>query len=96
MLNNPLVYVDPGGFQEVIPEGGARAPLAAGAEFTSEELGLPPIEIELVLPEHEARSDAGTSTTAAETGGAMPPVDVSVLGTSAGFVPQPVTTAPMD
>ena len=30
------------------------------------------------------------------SGGAMPPVDVSVLGTSAGFVPQPVTTAPID
>ncbi|WP_234024072.1 RHS repeat-associated core domain-containing protein [Sorangium cellulosum] len=96
VLNNPLVYVDPGGFQEAIPEGGARAPLAAGAEFTSEELGLPPIEVELVLPEHEARSGDGTSTMAAETGGAVPPIDVGVVGTSAGFVPQPVTTAPID
>ncbi|WP_199789537.1 DUF2380 domain-containing protein [Sorangium cellulosum] len=96
VLNNPLVYVDPGGFQEAFPEGGARAPLAAGAEFTLEELGLPPIEVELVLPEHEARHGDGANTMAAETGGAVPPIDVGVLGTSAGFVPQPVTTAPID
>ncbi|AUX49123.1 uncharacterized protein SOCE26_106680 [Sorangium cellulosum] len=98
VLNNPLVYVDPGGFQEAFPEAGARAPLAAGAEFTSEELGLPPIEIEVLapLPGHEARHGDGANTVAAETGGAVPPVDVSVLGTSAGFVPQPVTTAPID
>ncbi|KYF87627.1 hypothetical protein BE18_29000 [Sorangium cellulosum] len=31
---------------------------------------------------------------AAETGGAMPPVDVSTTGSSSGHVPQPVSTAP--
>ncbi|MGK3969348.1 RHS repeat domain-containing protein [Sorangium sp. So ce118] len=94
VLNNPLAYVDPGGFQEALPEDGARSPLPAGAEFTSEQLGLPPIEIELVLPlpGHEARSDA--NTTAAETGGAAPPIDVSVVGTSSGFVPQPALSSP--
>ncbi|MGK3979631.1 RHS repeat-associated core domain-containing protein [Sorangium sp. So ce118] len=98
VLNNPLAYVDPGGFQEALPEDGARSPLPAGAEFTSEELGLPPIEIELVLPVpgHEARSDADTNTMAAETGGAAPPIDVSTTGSASGYVPQPVTTAPLD
>ncbi|XXT16045.1 RHS repeat-associated core domain-containing protein [Sorangium sp. So ce429] len=96
VLNNPLAYVDPGGFQEALPEDGPRSPLPAGAEFTSEELGLPPIEIELVLslPGHEARSDADTNTAAAETGGAVPPIDVSVIGTSSGFVPQPALSSP--
>ncbi|MGK3970050.1 RHS repeat-associated core domain-containing protein [Sorangium sp. So ce118] len=98
VLNNPLAYVDPGGFQEALPEDGARSPLPAGAEFTSEQLGLPPIEIELVLPVpgHEARSDADTNTMAAETGGAAPPIDVSTTGRASGYVPQPVTTAPND
>ncbi|MGK3962803.1 RHS repeat-associated core domain-containing protein [Sorangium sp. So ce118] len=98
VLNNPLAYVDPGGFQEALPEDGARSPLPAGAEFTSEQLGLPPIEIELVLPVpgHEARSDADTNTMAAETGGAAPPIDVSTTGSASGYVPQPVTTAPID
>ncbi|XXT19204.1 RHS repeat-associated core domain-containing protein [Sorangium sp. So ce429] len=98
VLNNPLTYVDPGGFQEALPEDGARSPLPAGTEFTSEQLGLPPIEIELVLPApgHEVRSDADTNTTAAETGGAAPPIDVSTTGSASGYVPQPVTTAPID
>ncbi|MGK3959481.1 RHS repeat-associated core domain-containing protein [Sorangium sp. So ce118] len=98
VLNNPLAYVDPGGFQEALPEDGARSPLPAGAEFTSEQLGLPPIEIELVLPipGHEAGSDADTNTMAAETGGAAPPIDVSTTGRASGYVPQPVTTAPID
>ncbi|WP_437516464.1 hypothetical protein [Sorangium sp. So ce1099] len=98
MPNNPLAYVDPGGFQEALPEDGARSPLPAGAEFTSEQLGLPPIEIELVLPVpgHAARSDADTNTMAAEAGGAAPPIDVSTTGRASGYVPQPVTTAPID
>ncbi|WP_275936164.1 RHS repeat domain-containing protein, partial [Sorangium cellulosum] len=98
VLNNPLAYVDPGGFQETLPRDGADSPLSAGAEFTSDELGLPPIEIELVLPlpKHGARSEADTNTIAAETGGAVPPIDVSTTGSASGHVPQPVTTAPID
>ncbi|WP_437732665.1 RHS repeat-associated core domain-containing protein [Sorangium sp. So ce1335] len=98
VLNNPLAFVDPGGLQEALPRDGAHAPLPAGAEFTSDELGLPPIEIELVLPvpKHGARSGADTNTMAAETGGATPPVDVSTTGSASGYVPQPVTTAPID
>ncbi|XXS76933.1 RHS repeat-associated core domain-containing protein [Sorangium sp. So ce131] len=90
VLNNPLVYVDPGGFQEAIPE--------AGAEFAMEELGMAPIVIDVIgqLPEDEGRADEDANAMAAETGGARPPNDVGVLGTSAGFVPQPVTTAPVD
>ncbi|WP_437484568.1 RHS repeat-associated core domain-containing protein [Sorangium sp. So ce1014] len=93
VLNNPLAYVDPSGFQEALPEDGA-----AGAEFTSDELGLPPIEIELVLPSSArgARSDAEPNTMASETGGAVPPIDVSTTGSASGYVPQPVTTAPID
>ncbi|WP_437877898.1 RHS repeat domain-containing protein [Sorangium sp. So ce513] len=98
VLNNPLAYVDPGGFQHAPPEDGAHSPPPPGAEFTSDELGLPPLEIELVLPlpKHGARSGAHTSTVAAETGGAVPPIDVSTTGSASGHVPQPVTTAPVD
>ncbi|AUX35802.1 MULTISPECIES: RHS repeat-associated core domain-containing protein [Sorangium] len=97
VLNNPLAYVDPGGFQQALPEAGARSPLPAGAEFSLEVLDLPPIGLELIVrpvPEPEARAGADTNTVAAETGGAMPPVDVSTTGSASGYVPQPVSTAP--
>ncbi|AUX30840.1 MULTISPECIES: RHS repeat-associated core domain-containing protein [Sorangium] len=99
VLNNPLAYVDPGGFQEALPEAGARSPLPAGAEFTWQVLDLAPIGLKLsVVPssEHEARADADSNIVAAETGGAMPPIDVSTTGSASGYVPQPVTTAPID
>ncbi|WP_437608238.1 RHS repeat-associated core domain-containing protein [Sorangium sp. So ce834] len=99
VLNNPLAYVDPGGFQEALPEDGARSPQPPGAEFRWEVLDLSPIRLKLsVVPssEHEARADTATSTVAAETGGAVPPIDVSTTGSASGHVPQPVTTAPID
>ncbi|XXY20353.1 RHS repeat-associated core domain-containing protein [Sorangium sp. So ce216] len=94
--NSPLSYVDPSGFQGTLPEDGARSPLPAGAEFTSDELGLPPIELELVLPlpEHEGRSDAEATTAGAEVGAITAPVDVGTTGTSSGYAPQPTVTAP--
>ncbi|MDC0679024.1 RHS repeat-associated core domain-containing protein [Sorangium atrum] len=98
VLNNPLAYVDPGGFQQALPQAG---PPPVRADFTMEELGLDPIVIDVggQWPENEPRADTDTNTMAAETGGAVPPIDVSVLGTSAGFVPQPAlswteTTSP--
>ncbi|WP_438016236.1 RHS repeat-associated core domain-containing protein [Sorangium sp. So ce315] len=97
VLNNPLAYVDPGGFQEAPPEDGARSPPPAGAELRWEVLDLAPIGLELrvvPLPKHEARSGADTNTVAAETGGATPPIDVSTTGSASGHVPQPVNTAP--
>ncbi|WP_434042141.1 MULTISPECIES: RHS repeat-associated core domain-containing protein [Sorangium] len=97
VLNNPLAYVDPGGFQEAPPEDGARSPPPPGAELRWEVLDLAPIGLELrvvPLPKHEARSGADTSTVAAETGGARPPIDVSTTGSASGHVPQPVSTAP--
>ncbi|WP_437608114.1 RHS repeat-associated core domain-containing protein [Sorangium sp. So ce834] len=97
VLNNPLAYVDPGGFQQALPEDGARSPLPAGAEFRWEVLDLAPIGLKLSVvpsPEHEARADADLSIVAAETGGAMPPIDVSTTGSASGYVPQPVSTAP--
>ncbi|KYG10820.1 hypothetical protein BE21_09625, partial [Sorangium cellulosum] len=97
VLNNPLGYVDPGGFQEALPEAGARSPLPAGAEFRWEVIDLPPIGLNLIVrpvPEVEARSDADMNIVAAETGGAMPPIDVSTTGSASGYVPQPVSTAP--
>ncbi|KYF99491.1 hypothetical protein BE18_10255 [Sorangium cellulosum] len=99
VLNNPLAYVDPGGFQEALPEAGARSPLPAGAEFRWEVLDLAPIGLKLIgrpAPKVEARSDADTNTVAAETGGAVPPIDVSTTGSASGYVPQPVSTAPID
>ncbi|WP_441289865.1 RHS repeat domain-containing protein [Sorangium sp. KYC3313] len=96
VLNNPLAYIDPGGFQQAPPEDGARSPPPPGAELRWEVLDLAPIGLELrvaPLPKHEARADADTNTTAAKTGGATPPSDVSVLGTSAGFVPEPVLSS---
>ncbi|WP_437949416.1 RHS repeat-associated core domain-containing protein [Sorangium sp. So ce296] len=98
VLNNPLAYVDPGGFQEAPPEAGARSQLPAGADFSWEVRDLPPIGLKLIVrpvPEVEARSDADTNTVAAETGGAMRPIDVSTTGSASGYVPQPVTTAPI-
>ncbi|WP_434046055.1 MULTISPECIES: RHS repeat-associated core domain-containing protein [Sorangium] len=97
VLNNPLAYVDPGGFQEAPPEDGAHSPPPPGAELRWEVLDLAPLGLELrVVPssEHEARSGADTNTVAAETGGAVPPIDVSTTGSASGHVPQPVTTAP--
>ncbi|WP_437734865.1 RHS repeat-associated core domain-containing protein [Sorangium sp. So ce1335] len=99
VLNNPLAYVDPGGFQEAPPEDEARSPPPAGAELRLEVLDLAPIGLDLRVvpsPKHEARPDTDTNTVAAETGGAMPPIDVSTTGSASGHVPQPVTTAPID
>ncbi|WCQ97075.1 hypothetical protein NQZ70_09866 [Sorangium sp. Soce836] len=97
VLNNPLAFVDPGGFQEALPEAGARTPLPAGAEFRWEVLDLAPIGLKLIVvpsSEHETRSGADTNTVAAATGGAMPPIDVSTTGSASGYVPEPVSTAP--
>ncbi|WP_437952580.1 RHS repeat-associated core domain-containing protein [Sorangium sp. So ce296] len=99
VLNNPLAYVDPGGFQQAPPEDGARSPPPPGAELRLEVHDLAPIGLDLRVvpsPKHEARPDTDTNTVAAETGGAMPPIDVSTTGSASGHVPQPVTTAPID
>ncbi|WP_437480469.1 RHS repeat-associated core domain-containing protein [Sorangium sp. So ce1014] len=96
VLNNPLAYVDPSGFQQALPEDGARSPLPAGAEFSLEVLDLSPIGLELIVvpsSEHEAGAGSDPNTTAAKTGGAMPPSDVSVVGTSSGFVPEPALSS---
>ncbi|MGK3998679.1 RHS repeat domain-containing protein [Sorangium sp. So ce1024] len=98
VLNNPLVYVDPVGFQQVLPEDENRSP-PPGAELRWEVLDLAPLGLDLRVvppPKHGARSGADTNTMAAETGGAAPPVDVSTTGSASGHVPQPVTTAPLD
>ncbi|MGK3997187.1 RHS repeat domain-containing protein [Sorangium sp. So ce1024] len=98
VLNNPLVYVDPVGFQQVLPEDENRSP-PPGAELRLEVLDLAPFGLDLRVvppPKHGARSGADTNTMAAETGGAAPPVDVSTTGSASGHVPQPVTTAPID
>ncbi|MGK4000932.1 RHS repeat-associated core domain-containing protein [Sorangium sp. So ce1024] len=97
VLNNPLAYVDPGGFQEAPPEDGARPPPPPGAELSWEVHDLAPLGLDLRVvpsPKHEALPD--TNTVAAETGGAVPPIDVSTTGSASGHVPQPVTTAPID
>ncbi|MGK3998677.1 RHS repeat-associated core domain-containing protein [Sorangium sp. So ce1024] len=99
VLNNPLVYVDPVGFQQVLPEDENRSPLPSGADLRLEVLDLAPLGLDLRVvppPKHGARSGADTNTMAAETGGAAPPVDVSTTGSASGHVPQPVTTAPID
>ncbi|MGK3994888.1 RHS repeat-associated core domain-containing protein [Sorangium sp. So ce1024] len=99
VLNNPLVYVDPVGFQQVLPEDENRSPPPSGAELRLEVLDLAPLGLDLRVvppPKHGARSGADTNTMAAETGGAAPPVDVSTTGSASGHVPQPVTTAPID
>ncbi|WP_437480466.1 RHS repeat-associated core domain-containing protein [Sorangium sp. So ce1014] len=96
VLNNPLAYVDPSGFQGALPEDGSHSPLPAGAEFSLEVLDLSPIGLELIVvpsSEHEARADADTNTMAAEAGGAVAPIDVSVVGTSSGFVPEPALSS---
>ncbi|WP_437874700.1 RHS repeat-associated core domain-containing protein [Sorangium sp. So ce513] len=91
VLNSPLNFVDPGGFE---PE----YPLPADPEYTSDpevqriiESGCIGLECLKTVP-----SQVEGPREAAEVGAAAPPVDVSTTGSSSGHVPQPVTTAPID
>ncbi|WP_437491792.1 hypothetical protein WME75_16300 [Sorangium sp. So ce1014] len=38
----------------------------------------------------------GATPNATQDGSAAPPIDVSTTGSASGYVPQPVTTAPID
>ncbi|MGK3969858.1 RHS repeat-associated core domain-containing protein [Sorangium sp. So ce118] len=92
VINNPLKYLDPSGFQEeppapdlsqtpgIISDDGVVNPCLNGCEV-------------IVRGPPRVASVEG-SREAAEVGAAAPPVDVSTTGSASGYVPQPVTTAP--
>ncbi|WP_437967625.1 RHS repeat-associated core domain-containing protein [Sorangium sp. So ce260] len=96
VLNNPLAYVDPSGFQEAPPESEDRSQLPAPVELEPLRDGMPPLQVFIVgeKPKREARPDADTNAAGAEAGGSTPPTDVNVYGTSSGFVPQPSPSSP--
>ena len=85
-VNNPLSLVDPSGFSE---EPAERAQLLPGPQTQRGPDGA--LEIVVVGTKKETKGP-----TAAEVGAAAPPTDVDTTGSSSGYEPQPVTTAPED
>ncbi|WP_437570485.1 RHS repeat-associated core domain-containing protein [Sorangium sp. So ce542] len=95
VLNNPLAYVDPNGFQEASPEDRDASRPPAVRHIPWERLGWVPEEIAVgKRPEQKAQSDSDTNTTGAEVGVVAPPVDVNIYGTSSGYVPEPAASTP--
>ena len=91
VLNNPLNYVDPSGFQEEDEKGYASAPMKVFiVEYPDGNLGF----LGILQPFDEEPAEG--QDVAAESGAAAPPTDVGTTGNSSGYVPQPVTTAPED
>ncbi|XYH94645.1 RHS repeat-associated core domain-containing protein [Sorangium sp. So ce1128] len=89
VLNSPLNFVDPSGFEPVYP-------LPVDPEFVNDPevqriLSCSGLECLKTVP-----SQVEGSREAAEVGAAAAPVDVSTTGSASGHVPQPVTTAPID
>ncbi|WP_437609177.1 RHS repeat-associated core domain-containing protein [Sorangium sp. So ce834] len=95
VLNNPLAYVDPNGFQEAPAEDLDASRPPAVMYIPWEKLGWAPEEIAVgKRPERKARSDTDANTTGAEVGVIAPPIDVNIYGTSSGYVPEPVASTP--
>ncbi|KYF59822.1 hypothetical protein BE04_50915 [Sorangium cellulosum] len=95
VLNNPLAYVDPSGFQEASPEDRDASRLPAVMHIPWERLGWAAEEIAVgERPEQKAQSDSDTNSAGAEVGVIAPPVDVNIYGTSSGYVPEPAASTP--
>ena len=91
VLNSPLKYVDPSGFQAEDGEDHSPAPMKTYiVQYPDGTLGFLGI-IQPLEEESEEEPDV-----AVEVGAAAPPTDVDTTGSSAGYDPQPVTTAPED
>jgi RHS repeat-associated protein len=89
VVNNPLNYVDPSGFQaDGRDHTGVPFEHVFIKEFPNGELGLVGI---LPPPDPQEKEDKGE-----KVGAYVPPVDVSPTGTTATYDPQPITTAPED
>ncbi|WP_437620613.1 RHS repeat-associated core domain-containing protein [Sorangium sp. So ce1151] len=90
VLNSPLNFVDPSGFEPEEQE-----------VFNDPEFHDDP-EVRHILScsglecNHPFFNQVEGSREAAEAGAAAPPVDVSTTGSASGYVPQAVTTAPID
>ncbi|XYH97998.1 RHS repeat-associated core domain-containing protein [Sorangium sp. So ce1128] len=103
VLNNPLAYVDPNGFQEAPAEDQDGSQQPAVEHIPWEKTGWAPEEIAVgKRPEQAAPSDADANTTGAEVGVIAPPIDVNSYGpidvnsygTSSGYVPEPAPSTP--
>jgi RHS repeat-associated protein len=75
-LNSPLNYVDPSGFQEEEP-----------ASRSKDVVSWPSDGSELIVYVRGPPRKKKERSEAADVGGVVPPMDVGVLGTSAGFTP---------
>ncbi|WP_437605689.1 RHS repeat-associated core domain-containing protein [Sorangium sp. So ce834] len=97
VLNSPLNFVDPTGFQPADQELFIDPEYAKDPEVQRlQELscaGFGDFECSRSKP---PSNEVEGSREAAEVGAAAPPVDVSTTGSASGYVPQPVTTAPID
>jgi hypothetical protein len=92
VVNSPLNLVDPSGFQQepppILPIRVEQGVDANGGLYV--HLTYPPRD-----PPRPPRPVEGTRE-AAEVGVQTSPFNVSTTGSAAGYVPQPVTTAPLD
>jgi len=90
VLNNPLSYVDPSGFE---PE---KPPILPIREVHRRD-DSGGIHITLIYPPREGASPVESTLREAEqVGAAASPTDVDTTGSSAGYASQPVTTTPED
>jgi RHS repeat-associated protein len=101
VLNSPLAYVDPSGFDPDALDGSTLTDLPGGwgLHITGPTpAGPPPPPLPGASPPKGPTSPPAQEgpREAAEVGAATSPVDVSTTGTASGYVPQPVTTSPTD
>ncbi|AUX47305.1 uncharacterized protein SOCE26_088230 [Sorangium cellulosum] len=97
VLNNPLAYVDPSGFEPVYERPPVDPEYAKDPEvqriLASGCLGLEcahPFYHQVEGPREHVEGSRG----AAEVGVVAPPVDVNIYGTSSGYVPEPAASTP--
>jgi RHS repeat-associated protein len=89
VLNNPLRYVDPFGFQEDEDDGSGYSPWRT----TIHEIQFPDgtIGYEIIVPPPEEGPDDGSSV-AYDVGASAPPADLDTTGSSPEMGSQPTTT----
>ncbi|XYH97996.1 RHS repeat-associated core domain-containing protein [Sorangium sp. So ce1128] len=90
VLNNPLAYVDPSGFQPEYESPPVDPEYANDPEVQRIlESGCLGLECSRPIP-----NQVEGSREAAEVGVVAPPIDVNTYGTSSGYVPEPAPSTP--